>query len=90
MRQNIEAAALHIFFERGYMQARMSDIAKRCGISTGNIYTYFANKEELFYTVVPPMRVDRLNSKKTRSLRGYSSLIPKLQAGYPTALLDRI
>ncbi len=72
VRQNIVAAALHIFFEQGYVQARMSDIAKHCGISTGNIYTYFANKEELFYTAVPPVLVDRLNDLLVQAIRTYN------------------
>ncbi|MEJ8305535.1 TetR/AcrR family transcriptional regulator [Saccharibacillus sacchari] len=72
VKQEIETAALHVFFEQGYIQARMSDIAKRCGISTGNIYTYFVNKEELFYTVVPSALVDRLNELLVQAIRKYN------------------
>ncbi|WP_340018148.1 TetR/AcrR family transcriptional regulator [Paenibacillus sp. FSL H3-0457] len=36
----------------------MSDIADEINISVVNIYTYFKNKKELFYAVVPPDLVD--------------------------------
>ena len=43
----VDAAELE-FAERGYVGATMAQIAKRAGLSTGNLYRYFANKEALF------------------------------------------
>lgn len=60
VRKEIEYAALKVFFEKGYADAKMNDIANEINISVGNIYTYFKNKKELFYAVVPPDLVDYL------------------------------
>lgn len=45
-----EAEAL--FAEAGYAGATVATIAERAGVSTGNVYRYFANKDALFYEVV--------------------------------------
>lgn len=47
--------ARKVFKSRGFLKASMRDIAKRVGISTGNIYNYFASKDELFCAVVKPV-----------------------------------
>jgi AcrR family transcriptional regulator len=50
--EEITAAALESFVERGYAATRLEDVAQRAGISKGTLYLYFANKEELFKAVV--------------------------------------
>jgi len=50
--EEITAAALELFVERGYAGTRLEDVAARAGISKGTLYLYFANKEELFKAVV--------------------------------------
>ena len=52
IRERIEAAALVCFSQQGLAGARMEDIARDAGVSTGNIYRYFANKEALLYQVI--------------------------------------
>lgn len=52
VRDAIERAALDIFSEKGYLDTRMSDIAALAGLSSGNLYRYFENKETLFHSVV--------------------------------------
>jgi len=52
VREHIEAAALACFAQTGLSGARMGDIAREAGISTGNIYRYVENKEALFYQVI--------------------------------------
>ncbi len=41
-------AAFSVFGEIGYESARISHIARRAGISSGTIYTYFKDKKDLF------------------------------------------
>ena len=53
LQMTIQKTALEMFYREGYTKTKMSDIAKEMGMSVGNIYTYFKNKHELFYTVVP-------------------------------------
>jgi TetR/AcrR family transcriptional regulator len=50
--QELLAAALNQFVERGYAGTRLEDVAKSAGVSKGTLYLYFANKEELFKAVV--------------------------------------
>ena len=48
----IVAAALEIFSEKGFAAARLDDIAARAGVSKGAIYLYFATKEDIFRAVI--------------------------------------
>lgn len=50
--QELLAAALDLFVERGYAATRLDDVAAQAGVSKGTLYLYFANKEELFKAVV--------------------------------------
>lgn len=50
--QELLAAALDLFVERGYAATRLEDVAARAGVSKGTLYLYFENKEELFKAVV--------------------------------------
>jgi AcrR family transcriptional regulator len=50
--EEIAAAALEMFVERGYAATRLEDVAARAGVSKGTLYLYFANKEELFKAVI--------------------------------------
>lgn len=46
-RSRIVDAALSCFLEFGYNQTGIRQIAKRAGISLGNLYNHFASKEEV-------------------------------------------
>ena len=50
--QELLAAALDLFVERGYAATRLEDVARRAGVSKGTLYLYYTNKEELFKAVV--------------------------------------
>lgn len=50
--QELLAAALGQFVERGFAATRLEDVARRAGVSKGTLYLYFENKEELFKAVV--------------------------------------
>ena len=58
--EEITAAALELFVERGYANTRLEDVAALAGISKGTLYLYFANKEELFKAVVREALVARM------------------------------
>jgi AcrR family transcriptional regulator len=45
-------AALEVFRQKGYANARMADIAQRAGVSYGLVYHYFGSKEVLFDIIV--------------------------------------
>ncbi|MEC5215748.1 AcrR family transcriptional regulator [Actimicrobium sp. GrIS 1.19] len=50
--QELLAAALDLFVERGFAATRLDDVAKQAGVSKGTLYLYFTNKEDLFKAVV--------------------------------------
>lgn len=50
--QELLAAALDLFVERGYAATRLDDVAAQAGVSKGTLYLYFNNKEDLFKAVV--------------------------------------
>lgn len=50
-RARLVAAAKEIFERDGFLDARISDIADRAGLSHGSFYHYFESKEEVFREV---------------------------------------
>jgi len=46
-RQDILDAARQVFFERGFHQPTVDDVAARAEVSKGTIYLYFESKEEI-------------------------------------------
>ena len=49
--QAILAAAVKVFAQRGYHQAKISTIAEKAKVATGSVYLYFRNKEEILVTL---------------------------------------
>src|SRR5579862_4746313 len=47
-RARLLEAAKHVFEDRGFLEARISDIAGRAGLSHGAFYHYFDSKEQVF------------------------------------------
>ena len=50
--QELVAAALDLFVERGFAATRLDDVAARAGVSKGTLYLYFTSKEDLFKAAV--------------------------------------
>ncbi|MFL0250940.1 TetR/AcrR family transcriptional regulator [Clostridium neuense] len=50
--EDIINAAEKIFIKEGYNEASMEQIARECQFTRKTLYQYFANKEDLYYTVV--------------------------------------
>jgi AcrR family transcriptional regulator len=47
-RRAVLDSALHLFSHQGYRATTMRDIAERAGVSTGNVYHHFPDKETIF------------------------------------------
>lgn len=45
-------AAKELFYESGYEQVNMKDIARRADMAVGTLYNYFSNKNELYVSVL--------------------------------------
>jgi AcrR family transcriptional regulator len=50
-RERILEAALRVFSEKGYHEARMEDIAEKLGVSKRTLYLYYKNKDELYKAI---------------------------------------
>lgn len=50
--QELTAAALALFVEKGYAATRLDEVAARAGVSKGTLYLYFDSKEALFQAVI--------------------------------------
>ncbi len=51
-RAQILRSARAVFIDKGYLAARMEDVAKRAGLSKGAVYFYFSSKRDLFGALV--------------------------------------
>ena len=51
-RQALIDAAIDVFYEQGYFSTRLSAITERVGCSTGTLYTYFANRQEILAAII--------------------------------------
>ena len=51
-RTQILAAALRLFSSQGYRGTNMREIAEAAGVSTGNVYHQFDDKEAIFQTLL--------------------------------------
>ena len=54
--KKIRDAAIKIFAENGYANAKMKTIAVAAGISVGSLYQYFDTKEEIFLDTIQTMK----------------------------------
>lgn len=50
-RERILRAAVEVFAQNGYFNAKVSEVAKRAGVADGTIYLYFQGKEDLLLNV---------------------------------------
>ena len=50
-RSRILKAAVKVFAQRGFYNAKVSQIAKNAGIADGTIYLYFKNKDEILISI---------------------------------------
>ena len=48
----IEDAALRLFVRQGYFGTSIRDVATEAGVSVGNIYNYYPNKEALYASLI--------------------------------------
>ncbi|SEB01497.1 TetR/AcrR family transcriptional regulator [Variovorax sp. YR216] len=80
VREAILAAAFRLFSAQSYIETSIPAIAREAGISTANVYVYFASKLDILYTLYEPWLNERLE-KLDRSLKRVAS---------PEARLERL
>lgn len=80
-REAILRAAREVFLERGYSEARLSDIAHRAGIVPSTLYLYFDSKEEMVRAIVGGIRQKTVQAilPILEHLRGREDIIQLVQ-----------
>jgi AcrR family transcriptional regulator len=97
-RERLIAAAIEVFAEQGYERARLQDIARAAGLTTGAIYANFRDKAELLFAAIGAragLEVDGLLSsasgRGTRSvLEQLGDRLPAPRDSTPSLLVDAI
>ncbi len=72
-------AAIKVFAEKGFHQARVTDIASQAGVADGTIYLYFRNKEDLLLTIFEE-KMQEINAGLGRVLEGVDDPLDRIRA----------
>jgi AcrR family transcriptional regulator len=91
-RARLVEAAKQVFEETGFLDARISDIAERAGLSHGSFYHYFESKDEIFLEVAEAeeerfTRDSIIESGLLDASRG-TTILERLQASVRSYLED--
>lgn len=73
-RAEIQGAARSVFAEKGFEAATLEEIAERSELAKGTIYSYFENKEALFFSLIEEV------------MEGQAVILREIYAGSETAL----
>ncbi len=77
--QQISEAALKLFAQKGYHNTTVRDIARLSNVSTGSIYDYIRNKEDILFLVSQNF-FENLKKEVERALQGLKDPLMKLKA----------
>ncbi len=78
-RQEILAAALELFAQRGYHHVAMQEIAEKAEFAIGTLYKFFRNKEELYRALVLD-QCDQIEARLRQVLHDAEDEVDKLRA----------
>jgi AcrR family transcriptional regulator len=76
-KREIIAAAQILFIEKGFAETRISDIARKLGVSQGVFYYYFATKEDVIAEIVSGY-MSELVSESERAIAGLEAPLARL------------
>jgi TetR/AcrR family transcriptional regulator, fatty acid metabolism regulator protein len=60
-RQAIIEAAINVFARKGYLKAKISEVAEKANVADGTVYLYFKNKDDLLIHAMREMMEDKLS-----------------------------
>ena len=78
-RRRILDAAVSVFAQHGFYNAKVSQIAKEAGVADGTIYLYFKNKEDILIQVFIDA-MDEILRRQEEALAGVDDPIARLRA----------
>lgn len=84
-RNEILDAATRLFANKGYHGTSMNEIAKEAEFSTGSLYNFFQNKEELYFSLLQE-KIGALEKKANKVYEGEAPLEEKLRLYVDTVL----
>src|SRR5438876_10377225 len=79
-RERILEAAVKIFAEKGFYNAKVSEIARIAGVADGTIYLYFKSKDDLLISLFED-RMEQVNENLRAALDGPGTPVERLQRG---------
>ncbi len=82
-RQDMLAAALALFSEKGYHNVSMQEIAEKAEFAVGTLYKFFKSKEELYKALISE-QADRFHAALTEALTAAGGPVERLR-GYVRA-----
>src|SRR5256714_13462863 len=77
VRENVRAAAVHLFAEYGYHAAPLRNIARLAGIQAASIYYHYANKQALLVEIMDT-HMRNLNANLERITQHQASIQQRL------------
>jgi TetR/AcrR family fatty acid metabolism transcriptional regulator len=77
-REKILLAGISVFAEKGYQEAKISEIAEKANIANGTIYEYFKNKEELLFST-PELKNKEFCDQLELHLKGINGAFNKFR-----------
>jgi len=78
-RQEMLAAALVLFSEKGYRNVSMQEIAEKAEFAIGTLYNFFRNKEDLYKALIRDL-ADRFGEALRKAVEGPDLEIEKLRS----------
>ena len=82
-RQRVLEAAEHVFGEKGYHGASVTEITRAAGVAQGTFYLYFRGKKEIFLDLVDSIG-NRLLQSTLRASPSGSNFVPAQRDGFRT------
>ncbi len=84
-RQRILEAAIRVFAQKGYHDARMDDIVQEAGSSKGSVYFHFPSKEGLFLALIDEF-ARRLEDHLTAAIEEQQGGMARVEAALEAGL----
>jgi TetR/AcrR family fatty acid metabolism transcriptional regulator len=78
-RERILDAAVRVFAQEGFYNAKVSQIAHAAGVADGTIYLYFKSKDDLLISLFED-RMEQVNTNLQKALTGATSAVDRLKS----------
>jgi AcrR family transcriptional regulator len=78
-RSQVLGAAIELFSKRGYHATTVKDIAGRAGVSTGLVYQYFGDKEDILFLALQAV-LDTYKERIPRAIEGTADPLQRFRA----------